>query len=109
MLKTSFNLSVIRHTPFLGKNIKKVAVCGGSGSFLIEKALKTGADIYISADIKYHEFFDANNQMVIADIGHWESEQFTTDLLIEILQAKFPTFAVLKSGIKTNPVNYFLG
>ncbi len=109
MLKTSFNLSVIRHTPFLGKNIKKVAVCGGSGSFLIEKALKTGADIYISADIKYHEFFDANNQLVIADIGHWESEQFTTDLLLEILQAKFPTFAVLKSGIKTNPVNYFLG
>jgi dinuclear metal center YbgI/SA1388 family protein len=108
MLKTSFDLTVIRHTPLLGKNIEKVAVCGGSGSFLIEKALKAGADIYISSDIKYHEFFDANSQMVIADIGHWESEQFTTDLLIEILQAKFPTFAVLKSGIKTNPVNYFI-
>ena len=76
---------------------------------MIGKAISAGADIYISADIKYHEFFDADNCLVVADIGHWESEQFTTDLLIEILQAKFPTFAVLKSGIKTNPVNYFLG
>ncbi len=109
MLVTSFDLSVIKHTPLLGKTLKKVAVCGGSGSFLIEKAISAGADIYISADIKYHEFFDANNRLVVADIGHWESEQYTTDLLIEILQAKFPTFAVLKSGIKTNPVNYFVG
>lgn len=109
MLKTSFELKMVRHTPFLGKKIKKVAICGGSGSFLTGKALSAGADIYISADFKYHEFFDANDRMVIADIGHWESEQYTTDLLIDVLQAKFPTFAVLKSGIKTNPVNYFLG
>jgi len=109
MLKTSFGLSVIRHTPFLGKKIRKVAVCGGSGSFLTSKAIAAGADVYVSADIKYHEFFDANGQILLADIGHWESEQYTTELLIEILQAKFPTFAVLKSGVKTNPVNYFLG
>ncbi|GAC1536837.1 MAG: hypothetical protein NVS3B15_17230 [Sediminibacterium sp.] len=109
MLKTSFELDLVRHTPLLGKKLQKVALCGGAGSFLIGKALAAGADIYISADIKYHEFFDANNRLVIADIGHWESEQFTTDLLVEILQAKFPTFAVLKSEIKTNPVNYFLG
>lgn len=109
MLKTSFELKLVRHTPFLGKKIKKVALCGGSGSFLTGKAQAAGADIYISADFKYHEFFDANDRMVIADIGHWESEQYTTDLLIDVLQAKFPTFAVLKSGIKTNPVNYFLG
>ena len=109
MLKTSFELSVIRHTPLLGKKIQKVAVCGGSGSFLTGKALTAGADVYVTADIKYHEFFDANDRLLLADIGHWESEQFTTDLLIEILQAKFPTFAVLKSGVKTNPVNYFLG
>ena len=109
MLKTSFELAVIRHTPLRGKKVKKVALCGGSGSFLIGKAVSAGADIYISADIKYHEFFDANNRIVVADIGHWESEQFTTDLLLEILQAKFPTFAVLKSGVKTNPVNYFMG
>ena len=109
MLKTSFELSIIRHTPFLGKKIKKVGICGGSGSFLTGKAIAAGADVYVSADIKYHEFFDANDRILLADIGHWESEQFTTDLLIEILQAKFPTFAVLKSGVKTNPVNYFLG
>ena len=68
-----------------------------------------GADIFISSDIKYHEFFEANNYLIMADIGHWESEQFTTDLLIDILQAKFPTFAVLKSEVTTNPVNYFMG
>ncbi|MEN9685258.1 MAG: hypothetical protein RLZZ28_1044 [Bacteroidota bacterium] len=109
MLKTSFGLSVIRHTPFLGKKLKKLALCGGSGSFLTAKAIAAEADIYITSDIKYHEFFDANNLILLVDIGHWESEQFTTDLLLDILQAKFPTFAVLKSGIKTNPVNYFLG
>jgi dinuclear metal center YbgI/SA1388 family protein len=107
MLKTAFGLKMIRHTPLLGKKIKKVALCGGSGSFLTRKALASGADIYISADFKYHEFFDANGRMVIADIGHWESEQYTTDGLIDILQAKFPTFAVLKSGTETNPVRYF--
>lgn len=109
MLKTAFDLKLVKHTPFLGKKIKKVAVCGGSGSFLTGKALSKGADIYISADFKYHEFFDANDRMVIADIGHWESEQYTIDLLIDVLQAKFPTFAVLKSGVKTNVVNYFTG
>jgi dinuclear metal center YbgI/SA1388 family protein len=74
----------------------------------MEDAIRAGADVFISADLKYHEFFDANGQILIADIGHWESEQYTTDLLFDILQAKFPTFAVLKSVIKTNPVNYFL-
>ncbi|MES2330238.1 MAG: Nif3-like dinuclear metal center hexameric protein [Bacteroidota bacterium] len=109
MLKTSFELSVIRHTPLLGKKLKKVAVCGGSGSFLTGKAIAAGADVYVTSDVKYHEFFDANDRILLADIGHWESEQYTTGLLIELLQAKFPTFAVLKSGVKTNPVNYFMG
>ena len=109
LLKTAFGLSVVRHSPLLGKPVQKVAICGGAGSFLIGNALSAGADIYVSSDMKYHEFFDANSRLVLADIGHWESEQFTTELIIEILQAKFPTFAVLKSGIKTNPVNYFLG
>jgi dinuclear metal center YbgI/SA1388 family protein len=108
MLQTSFNLQVIRHTVLLGKPIQKVAVCGGAGSFLLPAAIAAGADIFISADFKYHEFFDAEERILIADIGHWESEQFTIGLLIDILQAKFPTFAVLKSVIKTNPVNYFL-
>jgi dinuclear metal center YbgI/SA1388 family protein len=107
LLKQKFDVPVVRHTALLGKPVKKIAVCGGAGSFLISKALAAGADIYITADMKYHEFFDANGRMVIADIGHYESEQFTIDLLKEILEQKFPTFAVLKTGVKTNPVQYF--
>lgn len=107
-IKASFGLSVIRHTSLPGKKIKKVAICGGAGSFLVSKAIASGADIYITGDVKYHEFFDANDRLVIADIGHWESEQFTIDLLFDILKAKFPTFAVLKTGVRTNPVHYYL-
>lgn len=108
MLKERFELKVIRHTAFRERPIKKVALCGGAGSFLIKKALYGGADIYISSDIKYHEFFDAERRMVVADIGHYESEQFTVDLLRDLLAQKFPTFAVLKTGVNTNPVRYFL-
>jgi dinuclear metal center YbgI/SA1388 family protein len=106
-IKKIFDVPVIRHTRLLNKPIQKVAVCGGAGSFLVSKALAAGADIYITADMKYHEFFDANDRMVIADIGHFESEQFTIDLLKDVLEQKFPTFAVLKTGVKTNPVTYF--
>jgi putative NIF3 family GTP cyclohydrolase 1 type 2 len=106
-LKSIFGIKVIRHTAFRNKPIKKVALCGGAGSFLISKALRSGVDIYITGDIKYHEFFDANGQIVVADIGHYESEQFTIGLLQEILEQKFPTFAVLKTGVLTNPVHYF--
>ncbi len=106
-LKEVFKLPVLRHTPLTGRQVKKVALCGGAGSFLITNALRAGADVYVTADVKYHEFFDADGRMVIADIGHFESERFTIDLLHDILLQKFPTFAVLKSGIQTNPVNYF--
>ena len=106
LLKNIFGLQVIRHTQLLQKPVKKIAVCGGAGSFLIDKALASKADFYITADVKYHEFFDANNKIVIADIGHWESEQFTIELLHEVLQAKFPNFAVLKTKNRTNPVYY---
>lgn len=109
-LVDQFNLKIIRHTPFTGRAIKKVAICGGAGSFLISRALSLGADAYVTGDVKYHEFFGAEGRMLLCDIGHFESEQFTTDLLVEILLQKFPTFAaVLKSEIKTNPVNYFSG
>jgi hypothetical protein len=106
-LKEVFQLKVIRHTPLAGRKIKKVALCGGAGSFLVPKALASGADAYITADMKYHEFFDANDRLLIADIGHYESEQFTINLLQEILEQKFPTFAVLKTEVETNPVRYF--
>ncbi len=108
LLRDSFGLKVVRHTELLQKPVKKIAVCGGAGSFLIGKAQATGADFYITADVKYHEFFDADKKMVLADIGHWESEQFTTELLYDVLQAKFPNFAVLKTKTRTNPVYYFM-
>ena len=108
LLKQQFKLSVIRHTPLLAKPVKKIALCGGAGSFLIGAAVAAGADFFITGEVKYHEFFDANNRLVIADIGHYESEQFTTDLLFDILSQKFPTFAIQKTGVKTNPVHYFL-
>lgn len=107
-LKTAFGLSIIRHTAFLHNKIVKVALCGGAGSFLIPAAKAAGADAYVTSDVKYHEFFDADNSIFLADIGHYESEQLTIDLLAEILQQKFPNFAVLKTEIKTNPVNYYL-
>ena len=106
-IKEKFNLSVIRHTSLMNKPVQKVAVCGGAGIFLISKALSAGADFFITSDIKYHDFFDANENLVIADIGHFESEQFTIDLLYGILQEKFPTFAVLKTSVKTNPIHLF--
>ena len=107
-IKNKFNLQVIRHTPFLHKKVKKIALCGGAGSFLTGVAKTAGADFYITGDIKYHEFFEADGRLVLADIGHYESEQFTINLLQEILEQKFPTFAVLKTEVKTNPVHYFL-
>ena len=107
-LKEIFGLKIIRHTAPTGRPVKKVAVCGGAGSFLVSKALAVGADVYVTADMKYHEFFDANGRIMIADIGHYESEQFTINLLQEILEQKFPTFAVLKTGVETNPVRYFM-
>jgi dinuclear metal center YbgI/SA1388 family protein len=106
-IKNTFKTSVIRHSELLHKPVKKVAVCGGAGSFLIGSAIGASADFYITADMKYHEFFDANSRMVIADIGHYESEQYTVDLLKDVLAQKFPTFAVLKTGVVTNPVRYF--
>ena len=107
LLKKIFVVPVVRHTSFIKKQVKKVAVCGGAGSFLISNALAANVDAFVTADMKYHEFFDANDRMLVADIGHYESEQFTVNLLQEILAEKFPTFAVLKTGVKTNPVHYF--
>lgn len=109
MLNAQFDTGAIRHTAPTGKRIKKVAVCGGAGSFLISKALTLGADAYVTGDVKYHEFFGAEGRMLLCDIGHYESEQFTTDLFVELLAKKFPTFAVLKSEVRTNPVHYFTG
>ena len=107
-LKEAFGLAVIRHTALSKNLVKKIALCGGAGSFLIGAAVAAGADFYVTGDVKYHDFFDANERLVIADIGHFESEQYTIDLLFDILREKFPNFAVLKTEVKTNPVSYFV-
>lgn len=106
-LKSVFMLKLIKHTPLLNKSIKKVALCGGSGSFLLKNAINSKSDIYISSDFKYHEFFDAENKILVADIGHYESEQFTPEIFYEIISNKFPTFASYLTETNTNPVNYF--
>lgn len=106
MLKEQLQLKVIRHTP-MAEEVKKVALCGGSGSFLLPKALAAGADVFITGDFKYHQFFDHENRIMIADIGHYESEKHVPMLLHDILSEKFPTFALLLSEVNTNPVRYF--
>ena len=105
-LKTNIKTDCIRHTSHFGKSIQKVAVCGGSGSFLLAEAIASGADIFITGDFKYHQFFDADGKIIIADVGHFESEQHTIELLGGWLREIFPTFAVHLTEINTNPINY---
>ncbi|NOZ45219.1 MAG: Nif3-like dinuclear metal center hexameric protein [Chlorobi bacterium] len=105
-IKNIFNSGVIRHTELLNRKITKVAFCGGSGSFLLQEAMRKNADIFITADFKYHQFFDAEGKILIADIGHYESEQFTKYLIYNLLIKKFPKFALHLSKINTNPIKY---
>ena len=105
-LKIKMNTSVIRHSQLLHKPIKKIAVLGGSGSFAISAAKALGADVFITADLKYHDFFQAENSILLADIGHYESEQFTKSLLVTYLTKKIPNFAIILSNTNTNPVKY---
>ena len=106
-VKDRFGLSVIRHSALLGKPVKKVAICGGAGSFLLGKAKATGADVFVTGDFKYHQFFEADGKIVVMDIGHFESEQFTRELFYDLLMKKFPKFAVRLSETDTNPIKYF--
>lgn len=106
MLKTKMQTDCIRHTKLVKNQIKRVAICGGSGSFLLSNAICEKADIFITADFKYHEFFDGENDIIIADIGHFESEQFTKDLIYDLLSKKFSKFAVRLSKVNTNPIKY---
>ena len=108
MVKSRLGCGVIRHTELRGKKVKKVAVCGGAGSFLLPQAIRSGADLFITADYKYHEFFDAEAKLVIADVGHFESEQFTQSLLFESISKKFPKFALHLTEQNTNPIKYLI-
>lgn len=105
-VKDKMKVSMLRHTQLLGKEIQRVAICGGAGSFLLPKALARQADIFITADYKYHEFFDADGKIIIADIGHFESEQFTINLLAEIISKTFSKLPVYETKTMTNPVFY---
>ena len=107
-LSEAFGQKCIKHTSFTGKTIKKIAICGGAGSFLTQAAIVAGADVYVTSDVKYHEFFDADGKIILADIGHFESEQYTIDLIYDILRQNFPTFALLKTKVNSNPVHYFV-
>lgn len=106
LLKEKFKLIGFRHTKVLKDKIRYVALCGGAGHFLLSDAIKAGADVFITADIKYHQFFDADGKITLIDMGHFESEQFTSDLIIEKLSNHFPNIAVLLSQVRTNPVFY---
>jgi hypothetical protein len=105
LVKKVLSADVVRFTEPVSW-VEKVAICGGSGAFLMKKALAAGADAFITADVKYHEFFDAEKAMMVCDPGHYETEQFTVELFAEILSEKFPNFATRFSTIKTNPIQY---
>jgi dinuclear metal center YbgI/SA1388 family protein len=106
-VKERFGVAVIRHSELLGSAVRRVAVCGGSGSFLTGKAIGSGADVFITGDLKYHQFSEADGRIVLMDIGHFESEQFTRELFYDLLMKKFPKFAIRLSEADTNPIKYF--
>jgi dinuclear metal center YbgI/SA1388 family protein len=105
-LKIQLNAQQIRHGILIDKKVTKVAICGGSGSFLMQEAYRQGADVFVTADLKYHDFFNYQGKMTLVDAGHYETEQFAKDLLFELLSKKFPTFAIQKSKFNTNPISF---
>ena len=106
-IKNKMRVKMIKHSDFINKKIKKIAVLGGSGSFAIEDAIKAGADCFVTADLKYHDYFKAENKILLIDMGHYESEQYTKELILNFLRKKIPKFACIISKSNTNPVNYF--
>jgi dinuclear metal center YbgI/SA1388 family protein len=107
LLKKVFRVRALRHTVLPERPVKRVAVCGGSGAFLIPKAIRAGVDAYVTGDVKYHEFFDASNRLLLVDIGHYGSEQYTMDLIQRKLTEKFPTFAVRLTETVTDPIYHY--
>jgi len=108
MVKKTLNAKALRHSDFLNKKVKKVAVCGGSGFFMLNHAKHCNADAYITADVKYHDFFDADGKLLLVDAGHFETEQFTKELIADVISKKFTNFAASISEVKTNSINYFV-
>lgn len=107
LLKKTFKTGCVKYTQMPGRPVKRVALCGGSGSFLLKNAIASQSDVYVSSDFKYHEFFDAEGRIMVCDVGHFETEQFTPEIFYEVLSNKFANFATYLTEIHTNPVNYF--
>ena len=105
-VKAAFEVGAVRYCGDPGTIVTRVALCGGAGGFLIDKAVEMGAQLYVTADMRYHDFLDNGKRIVVADIGHYESEHFTKEIFLEIIQKKSPTFAVAFSKNETNQVNY---
>ena len=105
-IKKTFEVECLRHNRLTGRLIQKVALCGGAGSFLLPEAQKQEADVFITGEIKYHEFFNYDKSMLVAEIGHYESEQYTKELLATIISEKFPTLEIEITKINTNPIKY---
>ena len=105
-IKKIFNTGCVRYSALLNKPIKKVAVLGGSGSFAIRNAKQAGADIFITSDLKYHQFYESEGSLILADIGHYESEQYTKNLIVSYLRKKISNFAIVLSDKNTNPIQY---
>ena len=108
LVKDRLQTGAIKHTELLNQKVKTVALCGGAGGFLLNKAIAAGAQAFVTSDYKYHEFFDADGHLLLCDVGHYESEQYTTELLAELLTKEFPNFAVYTTEVNTNPVRYFV-
>lgn len=108
MVKSVLKAKALRHSDFLNRKIKKVAVCGGSGFFMLGNAKRCKADAYVTADVKYHDFFEADGKLLIVDAGHFETEQFTKEIIADVISKKITNFAVSISEVKTNSINYFV-
>ena len=109
LIKDKFGVTCIRHNGELGRSVKRMAVCGGAGSFLTDKAVQAGADAFMTGEIGYHRFFGYDGVIKLIEAGHFESEQFTVDLIYDILKDSFPGLDVIKTANKTNPINYYIG
>lgn len=107
LVKSAFSIPVVKHSPFSGRSIHKIALCGGSGGSFMQAAIRSGADAFLTADLKYHSFFETDGKLMLVDAGHYETEQFVPEILYEVLSEKFPKFAVHLSAINSNPVNYY--
>ena len=105
-VKTLFGIQCIRHNQLCGREIRRVALCGGVGGFLLPNAISQGADVFLTGEMRYHDYFGHEGDLLIAEMGHYESEQYTVDLLAEVLNSRFPELKIVKTSLNTNPINY---